>query len=143
MTEEGHGLYCNIVTGPRHGAGQGVGHAAKRAGHAGRQARGARTAGERQAGARKVSGKRARCRRVAAGAGAQGRRQRCAGSAGRVRQGRCRRTAHARKARGMGTGRAAGRAVGPAGCALGLFSTRFDSVLFLSQFLDIVRENSS
>ena len=27
--------------------------------------------------------------------------------------------------------------------ALGLFSTRFDSVLFLSQFLDIVREPSS
>ena len=36
-----------------------------------------------------------------------------------------------------------GRAAGPVGCALGalsLFSTRFDSVLFLSQFLDIVRE---
>ena len=39
-----------------------------------------------------------------------------------------------------------GRAAGPAGCALGalsLFLTRFDSVLFLSQFLDIVREPGS
>ena len=36
-----------------------------------------------------------------------------------------------------------GRAARPVGCALGalsLFLTRFDSVLFLSQFLDIVRE---
>ena len=39
-----------------------------------------------------------------------------------------------------------GRAAGPASCALGalsLFLTRFDSVLFLSQFLDIVREPGS
>ena len=46
----------------------------------------------------------------------------------------------------MGAERAAGRAAGPAGCALGalsLFLTRFDSVLFLSQFLDIVRELDS
>ena len=38
------------------------------------------------------------------------------------------------------------RAAGPASCALGalsLFLTRFDSVLFLSQFLDIVREPGS
>ena len=39
-----------------------------------------------------------------------------------------------------------GRAAGPASCALGalgLFLTRFDSVLFLSQILDIVREPGS
>ena len=38
------------------------------------------------------------------------------------------------------------RAAGPAGCALGalgLFLTRFDSVLFVSQFLDMVRELGS
>ena len=29
------------------------------------------------------------------------------------------------------------------GCALGLFSIRFDSVLFLSRFLDIIREPGS
>ena len=43
-------------------------------------------------------------------------------------------------------GRSAGLAAGPVGCALGAFSpflTRFDSVLFLSQFLDIVREPGS
>ena len=49
---------------------------------------------------------------------------------------------------GAGRGRGAwpGGAAGPAGCALGalgLFLTRFDSVLFLSQFLDIVREPGS
>ena len=39
-----------------------------------------------------------------------------------------------------------GRAAGPVGCALGalsLFLARFDSVLFLSRFLDIVREPGS
>ena len=39
-----------------------------------------------------------------------------------------------------------GRAAGPAGCALGalsLFLTPFNSVLFMSQFLDIVREPGS
>ena len=64
-------------------------------------------------------------------------------------------------ARGKGAGRRAGRAAGArctgagrttwvccwaVGCALGalsLFLTRFDSVLFLSQFLDIVREPGS
>ena len=30
VTEAGHGLYCNTVTGPRHGAGQGAGRAAGR-----------------------------------------------------------------------------------------------------------------
>ena len=56
------------------------------------------------------------------------------------------------RARGRGwtrraqQGRAAGLAAAPVGCALGAFSpflTRFDSVLFLSQFLDIVREPGS
>ena len=39
-----------------------------------------------------------------------------------------------------------GRAAGPVGCALGalsLFLVQFDSVLFLSRFLDIVREPGS
>ena len=51
----------------------------------------------------------------------------------------CRRAARALGAR-------SGRAAGLASCALGalsLFLTRFDSVLFLSQFLDIVREPGS
>ena len=45
-----------------------------------------------------------------------------------------------------GAGRAAWAccwAVGCAPCAFSLFLTRFDSVLFLSQFLDIVREPGS
>ena len=52
-------------------------------------------------------------------------------------------SAGVRGARGTGAGRAAWAccwAVGCALCALSLFLTRFDSVLFLSQFLDIVRE---
>ena len=47
---------------------------------------------------------------------------------------------------GRGRGERPGRAAGPAGYALGalgLFLTQFDSVLFLSQFLDIVRELGS
>ena len=57
--------------------------------------------------------------------------------------GRCdtawRGTRHWRAARALGArpGRAAGL------CAFSLFLTRFDSVLFLSQFLDIVREPGS
>ena len=45
-----------------------------------------------------------------------------------------------------GLGVRPGRAAGPTSCALGalgLFLTRFDSVVFLSQFLDIVREPGS
>ena len=80
----------------------------------------------------------------AAGAWATRRRARgTQASAGR----RCRQTAGARGAggkqvwcgRGLGSRAGQGYALG----ALGLFSTRFDSVLFLSQFLDIVRESSS
>ena len=67
------------------------------------------------------------------------------------RHGRARQT---RGAWGVGRGRASGarqgarpgRAAGPVGCALGalsLFLARFDSVLFLSRFLDIVREPGS
>ena len=50
---------------------------------------------------------------------------------------------HTRRGAPGAAGRATERAAGPAGCALGalnLFLTRYDSVLFLSQFLDIVRE---
>ena len=56
--------------------------------------------------------------------------------AGRVRQ------AGSKRGRGVQPGHAAG----PAGCTLGAFSlflAWFDSVLFLSQFLDIVREPGS
>ena len=54
--------------------------------------------------------------------------------------------AQGRGARGTGAGRAAWARCWAAGCALGalsLFLTRFDSVLFLSQFLDIVCEPGS
>ena len=61
------------------------------------------------------------------GAGSTGAR----GNSSRGARGRG--AARARRARGMGAGRATGRAVGPTSCALGLFSTRFDSELFLSQ----------
>ena len=74
----------------------------------------------------------------------QARRARAAAGAGQARQ------AEAGRARHAGSGRGRGgwprRVAGPAGCALGalgLFLTRFDSVLFLSQFLDIVREPGS
>ena len=49
-------------------------------------------------------------------------------------------------ASGTGVGPHAWACCRPTGCALGalsLFLTRFDSVLFLSQFLDIVREPGS
>ena len=52
----------------------------------------------------------------------------------------------AARTRCMGVGQATGRAAGSACRALGalsLFLTRFDSVLFLSQFLDIVSELGS
>ena len=48
--------------------------------------------------------------------------------------------------RGAQQGARPGRAAGPVGCALGalsLFLARFDSVLFLSRFLDIIREPGS
>ena len=83
-------------------------------------------------------------------AGAQGLAQ---GSEGRAGWARGRRWARGRDthrraavARGTGAGRAAWACCWAVGCALGalsLFLTRFDSVLFLSQFLDIVREPGS
>ena len=51
-----------------------------------------------------------------------------------------------RRAHGTSAGRAAWACCWPTGCALdalSLFLTRFDSVLFPSQFLDIVREPGS
>ena len=89
-----------------------------------------------------------------AGRGVGRRRRRRAGRWARVSAGRAGAGAlhgqarGARTAAGAGRGRGAWpeRAAGPAGCALGalgLFLTRFDSVLFLSQFLDIVREPGS
>ena len=55
---------------------------------------------------------------------------------------------HGRSAgkRGARQGGRSGHAAGPVGCALGalsLFLARFDSVLFLSKFLDIVHEPGS
>ena len=48
-----------------------------------------------------------------------------------------------RGARGARQGARPGRAAGPVGYALSLFLARFDSVLFLSRLLDIVREPGS
>ena len=56
------------------------------------------------------------------------------------------RAGHAQQGRGLGAGRAAWACWLALCCALGalcLFSIRFDSVLFLSQFLDVVREPGS
>ena len=69
--------------------------------------------------------------RQAQAAGAGGRRGRARGARGNARQERGR----ALQARGLATGCALS--------ALGLFSVRFDSVFFLSQFLDIVHEPGS
>ena len=58
------------------------------------------------------------------------------GARGKTAAARGARATRARGARDMGAGRAAGRAVGPAGSALGalsLFLARFDSVFFRSQ----------
>ena len=130
MTEAGHGLYCNIVTGPRHGVG-------------------------RRWGSQQARGHCAGARRQASGLGARtgqasGSRLRHAGQAATARRARggSRRPT---RALDMGTGSAAGRAARPTGCvldALGLFSTRFDSVLFLSQifwtlFVNPVHEHCS
>ena len=88
----------------------------------------------RRAGAGRLTGfgRRAGAGKHSGGSGARGRRTlgRCAVATG-----------HGRRA-----GRAAwasGLAVGCALGALGLFLIRFDSVFFLSQFLDIVREPGS
>ena len=95
--------------------------ACRRQGRADAGARGERVAGGRQAQAGVAP---AVCGRWV---GAQAR--------GRALQGRAGRAGRAAWARGL----AAGWALG----ALGLFSIRFDSVLFLSRFLDIVREPGS
>ena len=78
---------------------------------------------------------------------ARSRRRRQAG-AGHRRWALGRWVARARGRQARGTRQAARprRAAGPVGCALGalsLFLARFDSILFLSRFLDIVREPGS
>ena len=85
----------------------------------------------------------AHCRRSGRAAGA-------AGARGARQQARARGAREAglagRQARGLGAGHAAwerGLALGCALDALGLFFARFDSVFFLSKFLDIVREPGS
>ena len=70
------------------------------------------------------------------GAGASGR-------LGRVRQARVRQASGSRRGAGLAGRQARGLAMGCALGALGLFLTQFDSVLFLSRFLDIIREPGS
>ena len=74
--------------------------------------------------------------RAGRGRGAQQARHRRAGRAVRARQAGARHAGLGRWARGLGERVGQGCALG----ALGLFLARFDSVLFLSQFFDIVRE---
>ena len=88
-------------------------------------------------------------RRGARAAAGAGRAQQQARGARSSRRG-ARAAADAGRARHVGTGRykgaRPGRVAGPASCALGalgLFLTQFDLVLFMSQFLDIVREPGS
>ena len=95
-------------------------------------------------GAGRHAGGRARAhRQQAAGAGGTGVRalgaRGHAGQAAGVRQGE----AGARQERGARAAWAPGLATGCALGALGLFSIRFDSVFFLSQFLDVVLEPGS
>ena len=68
------------------------------------------------------------------------------GGAARALSRRWARRRRARAARRRSEGRAAWACCWVVGCALGalsLFLTRFDSVLFLSQFLDIIHEPGS
>ena len=63
-------------------------------------------------------------------------------------RGACGRQERGARAAGRGSGEAGARGARglPTGCALGaldLFSIRFDSILFMSRFLDIVREPGS
>ena len=86
-----------------------------------------------------------RARRACAGSasGRQGERRRARGERRRQTR-RARWTALQRRAgrpRQGAAGRGARRLA--LGCALGLFSIQIDSVLFLSRFLDIVREPGS
>ena len=114
-------LYCNTVTGPQHDVGQGVGRAGWRAWGAQAGGRRMRVGGRaRVLGARRTRGRAAGAR--------QAEHRRAGRAAGR-------RWARAAWARGLALGCALG--------ALGLFSIRFDSVLFLSQILDVVCEPGS
>ena len=82
----------------------------------------------------------------AAGNWARGRNGRTSAAGVRSRQQQAQQARGARGAGGLVPGRAAwarGLATGCALDALGLFSIRIDSVLFTSQFLDIVREPGS
>ena len=108
---------------------QALGHAAGMRGAQQAQARRGRAHGTR------VVGSWASGRAGARGTGARAQR----GARQQARQGRVRCERHRRWATCLGA--QAGH-----GCALsafGLFLARFDSVLFLSQFLDIVREPGS
>ena len=114
-------LYCNtatVATTQRAGAGLGRHWArkalAERAGGRAEQATAGRASGEGRAGRWSAPGKQASGSRRSKGA-----------ERGRPRS----------WARGLATGCALG--------ALGLFSIRIDSVLFLSRFLDIVHEPAS
>ena len=86
MTEAEHGLHCNTVTGPRHGAGQGAGRAGRVGRHWGAQQALGHAAG---AGARRRAAAGRRCRRAATErrgeAGARQGRSRRAGRAGWLR----------------------------------------------------------
>ena len=125
------------------GAGRaGAGRVGRALGASGWERRARAGSGRHDMGARSAGGSasgRRRCRQVgAAGVRACGRAEQAAAGARGARQalrrraGRAAGSAQARGARGLATG-----------CALGLFSIRFDSLLFLSRFLDIVREPGS
>ena len=117
------GLYCNTATASttrRASAGLGA------------QAAGARG---RAVGATRAS----RRRRQAGARGARGRKERGARQVRGARQAPGARGARPAGRPGRGLGVLLGYALG----ALSLFLARFDSVLFLSQFLDIVREPGS
>ena len=97
----------------------------------------------RHAGERMRSARSTRAGRSGGCAGCVGGR---VGRAAAPRQGSAGRAAGARGAHCTGVGRAAWACCWATGCALGalsLFLNRFDSVLFLSQFLGIVREPGS
>ena len=114
---------------------------ARRQGARGRRlgAQGARWEGRHDMGARSAGGSasgRRRCRQLGA-AGVGSAEQAAAGARGARQAGR--RHAGRARPRRWACGLATGCALG----ALGLFSIRFDSLLFLSRFLDIVREPGS
>ena len=97
----------------------------------------------RHAGWARRRGSQAGARELGRGTGPRGVRQAGAGRAGHTPH---RRWAHGRWVRARGAGVRPRHASWDVGCALGalsLFLTRFDSVLFLSQFLDTVHEPGS